>query len=94
MSGSGVKVMGLLKRKRLLIIMIRMAEGSQKTTTTSYAIITIVAALAVLGIAVPTVVIIPQQAEAGCITGFIHGNASGIIITATEKSEGRCISHP
>ena len=66
-----------------------------KTTNTSYAVLAAVAALALLGVVVLlTIVIIPQQAEAGCVTGFIHGNASGIIITAIEKSEGRCVSHP
>jgi hypothetical protein len=47
---------------------------SQKTRTTSYAVIAIVAALALLGVVVLTMVtIIPlQQAEAGCERALPH----------------------
>lgn len=55
-------------------------------------IIAIVAALAVLGVIVVTVTIAPQQAEAGCVTGYFHSVNKSALFTAFEKSEGRCFS--
>jgi hypothetical protein len=58
------------------------------TTTTSIAIIAVVAALALLGVVVETVLVtIPlQEAEAGCERG-------GAPSTAVNASKGRCF-HP
>jgi uncharacterized membrane protein YjgN (DUF898 family) len=68
---------------------------SQKTrTTTSYAVIAIVAALAIFGVVAMTVIVaIPQQAEASCVTGYFHSRNQSALFTAFEKSEGRCL-HP
>jgi hypothetical protein len=55
-----MKVIGILKRKRFLIIMITMDNDSQKTTT-SIAIIAIVAALALLGVLLAAVGLTVQQ---------------------------------
>ena len=57
-------------------------NGSQKTRTTSYAIIAIVAALALLGVVAITVVTIPQQQEAEAV-----GCKNSIAFNA---SKGRC----
>jgi hypothetical protein len=58
---------------------------SQKTRTTSYAVIAIVAALSVLGVVIVlAVVTIPvQEAEAGCERGAAAG-------TAFNQSKGKC----
>jgi hypothetical protein len=68
-----------------------MAKDSQKTTAESYAVIAVIAALALLGVVVLTVaVIIPlQQAEArGCENGL-----SNFTINAFFSSKGRCFGH-
>ena len=64
-----------------------MDNESQKTRTTSYAVIAIVAALGVLGVVVVVAVItIPvQEAEAGCERGAAPS-------TAVNASQGRCFN--
>jgi hypothetical protein len=80
----GLKVIGLLKRKKFLIIMRdTMDKDSQKIT--SIAVIAIIAALALLGVVIVLAVMtIPlQEAEAGCERGPAFNQSFA-------KSKGKC----
>jgi hypothetical protein len=58
---------------------------------TTFAVIAIIAALALFGVVVVTILTIPlQQAEAGCITGYVFSGNQSAVFTALEKSKGRC----
>jgi type IV secretory pathway component VirB8 len=76
----------IVKKNRFLIVTAMDNDHSQKTTTTSIAVIAIVSSVALLGVVAITVaVIIPlqQQAEAaGCTNG-----------RAINASKGRCFGH-
>jgi hypothetical protein len=66
----------------LRVYVYAMDNDSQKTTTVSYAVIAIVAALALLGVVAITVLSIPQQQEAEAV-----GCKNSIAFNA---SKGRC----
>jgi hypothetical protein len=57
-----------------------------------WAFIAIGIAVGLFGILAVQTVVIPQQAEASCVTGYLHSGNTSAIITAFEKSEGRCFA--
>jgi hypothetical protein len=63
----------------------------EMNNNTTFAVIAITGALALLGFVGATILTIPlQQAEAGCITGYFNSGNQSAVFTAFEKSEGRC----
>jgi hypothetical protein len=58
-----------------------------------WAIVAITVAVGLLGVIAIQTVMIPQQAEASCVIGYFNSGNKSALITAFEKSEGRCFGH-